>query len=146
MTDSATIDSSVSGITNALNRRDTYKSISKIKPFSFLDYRDSFVAGFCGLSTAFAFMHPLDTLKTRMQAAATAGKLCWNQVLGKDTLSTLRRGFVASVVGAGPQVSFCLLIVRVVLDYLPMNSQSIICYDLNHQICRQYQQSLLQLF
>ncbi|KAJ3197279.1 S-adenosylmethionine transporter [Irineochytrium annulatum] len=69
-------------------------------------YRNNFCSGALALSTAFAFMHPLDTLKTRLQAAAgsTASTTTLRSViLSPDFLRTLGRGFVTSVAGAGPQ-------------------------------------------
>ncbi|TPX62653.1 hypothetical protein PhCBS80983_g00392 [Powellomyces hirtus] len=67
---------------------------------------NSFCAGAIALSTSFAVMHPLDTLKTRMQAAAAAPgaqRGIASSLFTPDTLRTLRRGFLASVIGAGPQ-------------------------------------------
>jgi solute carrier family 25 S-adenosylmethionine transporter 26 len=55
----------------------------------------NFISGAIGLSTAFAIMHPLDSLKTQLQA---------KQALSRSKIfSTLSRGFTASVLGAGPQ-------------------------------------------
>ena len=53
----------------------------------------AFIAGAGGLSAAFAIMHPLDTLKTRIQASSR-----------HLTASSLFRGFLPSVLGAAPQV------------------------------------------
>ncbi|KAK9703129.1 hypothetical protein K7432_010872 [Basidiobolus ranarum] len=65
-------------------------------------YLNNFLSGALALSTSFAIMHPLDTLKTRMQASGSSGfKL--NSMLTRETLRVLSKGFVASVAGAGPQ-------------------------------------------
>ena len=55
-----------------------------------------FVSGAVALSTAFAVMHPLDTLKTQLQASQGIQlSKVWN---------TLGRGFMISVLGAAGQV------------------------------------------
>ncbi|KAJ3016450.1 hypothetical protein HKX48_004025 [Thoreauomyces humboldtii] len=75
---------------------------------------NSFLAGALALSTSFAVMHPLDTLKTRMQAAAepvaggrpgtaAIGSAIRGSILTPETLRALRKGFLTSVLGAGPQ-------------------------------------------
>ncbi|KAJ3092029.1 hypothetical protein HK102_011377 [Quaeritorhiza haematococci] len=73
-------------------------------------YRNNFCAGGIALSTAFAVMHPLDTLKTRMQAAAgstssTVGAQsnALRSILSWQALRSLSTGFFTSVLGAGPQ-------------------------------------------
>ncbi|KAI9349480.1 mitochondrial carrier domain-containing protein [Zopfochytrium polystomum] len=53
-------------------------------------------------------MHPIDTLKTRMQASAGAGgsarsALSFRSLFSPEMARVLGRGFVASVMGAGPQ-------------------------------------------
>ncbi|KAI9100464.1 mitochondrial carrier domain-containing protein [Phlyctochytrium arcticum] len=70
-----------------------------------IDTFNAFIAGGIALSSSFAVMHPLDTLKTRIQAAAVKGngKSALLGLGGKEMWMVLRRGFVASVVGAGPQ-------------------------------------------
>ena len=69
--------------------------------------RNNFGAGAIALSTSFAVMHPLDTLKTRMQAASKSSSSHSNLTLKsfftRDTLKTLRRGFTTSVLGAAAQ-------------------------------------------
>ena len=68
----------------------------------------TFAGGYVGLSLAFAVMHPIDTLKTQLQASASnlhnttaytrAAATNWRSVMRQ-----LSRGFWASVLGAGPQ-------------------------------------------
>ncbi|KAI8826182.1 mitochondrial carrier domain-containing protein [Fimicolochytrium jonesii] len=68
--------------------------------------RNNFGAGAIALSTSFAVMHPLDTLKTRMQAASKStshSNLTIKSFFTRDTLKTLRRGFTTSVLGAAAQ-------------------------------------------
>ncbi|KAI8592625.1 mitochondrial carrier domain-containing protein [Geranomyces variabilis] len=64
---------------------------------------NSFFAGGIALSTSFAVMHPLDTLKTRMQATPAAQRTNIAAVFTPETMRALRRGFFTSVVWAGPQ-------------------------------------------
>lgn len=72
-------------------------------------YFNSFLAGGFALATSFAIMHPLDTLKTQMQAAAGSGisgtqsSLKIGSIFSLQTFQTLKRGFTASVLGAAPQ-------------------------------------------
>ncbi|KAJ3054499.1 hypothetical protein HK097_001680 [Rhizophlyctis rosea] len=69
-------------------------------------YKNNFVAGGTALATAFAIMHPLDTMKTRMQASTSAGasgSINIRSLFNIETARVLGRGFVASVAGAGPQ-------------------------------------------
>ncbi|KAJ1568197.1 hypothetical protein HK405_003302 [Cladochytrium tenue] len=67
-------------------------------PASFATTTAHFGAGFVALSTAFAVMHPVDTLKARVQAHGAAAA-----VFSRESLRVLGRGFFASVAGAGPQ-------------------------------------------
>ncbi|KAJ3162707.1 hypothetical protein HDU86_003680 [Geranomyces michiganensis] len=64
---------------------------------------NSFCAGGIALSTSFAVMHPLDTLKTRMQATPAAQRTSVAAIFTPETMRALRRGFFTSVVWAGPQ-------------------------------------------
>ncbi|KAJ3171836.1 hypothetical protein HDU87_008224 [Geranomyces variabilis] len=64
---------------------------------------NSFFAGGIALSTSFAVMHPLDTLKTRMQATPAAQRTNIAVIFTPETMRALRRGFFTSVVWAGPQ-------------------------------------------
>lgn len=66
------------------------------------------MAGAFALSTAFAAMHPVDTLKTRMQAHARSAsapdgtkQLGLKSLFCSQTLRQLTKGFTASVLGAG---------------------------------------------
>lgn len=70
-------------------------------------HADNFISGGVALSTAFAVTHPLDTLKTRMQATVGSGRpgLTLRSIFTRDLLRTLGRGFVTSVTAAAPQVS-----------------------------------------
>ncbi|KAJ3351754.1 hypothetical protein GGF32_004082 [Allomyces javanicus] len=83
----------------------------------------NFIGGATGLSFAFAVMHPLDTIKTRMQAAPAPGAAAAESataatasssvgariaatarsVFSRRMLQIVSRGFVASVAGAAPQ-------------------------------------------
>jgi Mitochondrial carrier protein len=60
-------------------------------------YPVHFIAGGTALATAFAVMHPLDTLKTQLQASGVKS-------INLTLLKSLGRGFAASVIGAFPQV------------------------------------------
>lgn len=67
---------------------------------------------------AYAMVHPLDTLKTRMQASigksSSGSGLPLKSLFTRDTARVLARGFYASVIGAGPQVIH--LIIRSIWD------------------------------
>ncbi|OZJ04629.1 hypothetical protein BZG36_02067 [Bifiguratus adelaidae] len=58
--------------------------------------RNHFIAGAGSLATAYAVMHPLDTLKTQIQAGSHRG-------FTKDVLRGLGKGFGVSVLGAAGQ-------------------------------------------
>ncbi|KAJ3120535.1 hypothetical protein HK098_004539 [Nowakowskiella sp. JEL0407] len=68
-------------------------------------FRNNFIAGGIALSTAFAFTHPIDTLKTRLQAATGTAVASSHQtaIFSRDMFKILAKGFFTSVVGAGPQ-------------------------------------------
>ncbi|KAI9173304.1 hypothetical protein H9P43_007435 [Blastocladiella emersonii ATCC 22665] len=57
----------------------------------------AFFSGATALALAYASMHPLDTIKTRIQAGTATS------TTARDLLRVLSRGFAASVVGAAPQ-------------------------------------------
>jgi solute carrier family 25 (mitochondrial S-adenosylmethionine transporter), member 26 len=70
--------------------------------YTFNRFGATFIGGYAGLSLAFAAMHPVDTLKTQMQAGQCHQSL--TQVLRNASFHRqLGRGFLASVLGAGPQ-------------------------------------------
>ncbi|CEP11374.1 hypothetical protein [Parasitella parasitica] len=61
----------------------------------------NFTSGAMGLSLSYACMHPLDTIKTRIQADTTGN---WRKVVfSKSTLHSLGRGFFVSALGAAGQ-------------------------------------------
>lgn len=78
----------------------------KYEEYGLIKWRNNFVSGYTGLSLAFALMHPLDTLKTQIQAGKIRrnGRLKYHYSELKESFGGLRRGFFASVIGAGPQV------------------------------------------
>ncbi|RKP10423.1 mitochondrial carrier domain-containing protein, partial [Thamnocephalis sphaerospora] len=81
----------------------------------------NFVSGGIALAFAYAVMHPLDTFKTRIQAAtvtpgAASGGL--GSIFARDTLRVLGSGFVASVSGAAPQGALRLATYELVKGYL----------------------------
>lgn len=63
---------------------------------------DHFAAGAMGLSLSYSAMHPLDTLKTRIQAAAARGQN-WHTVFTRETARSLGKGFFVSALGAAGQ-------------------------------------------
>lgn len=85
------------------------------RPGSRYSVTTNFVAGAIALSTAFAVMHPLDTLKTKMQAAVNSNAASGaaqeqslmaairQSVLSASTMRSLLSGAFASVAGAAPQ-------------------------------------------
>ncbi|KAI9139739.1 mitochondrial carrier domain-containing protein [Paraphysoderma sedebokerense] len=102
-------------------------SLTLAHPSPTPSYLVNFVAGCVGLSTAFAVMHPVDTLKTRMQAVSTSSSITFKTLFTRDVMRTLSRGFVASVVGAGPQGGTRLSTYELTKSYLlrpPSSSRS----------------------
>ncbi|KND03319.1 uncharacterized protein SPPG_02365 [Spizellomyces punctatus DAOM BR117] len=80
------------------------EAIASVQLSEYQRIRNSFGAGAVALASSFAVMHPLDTLKTRMQAAAGSGRNTnMKGLFNVETMRVLRRGFLASVLGAGPQ-------------------------------------------
>lgn len=66
-----------------------------------MELAEHFLSGAAALTVSYAVVHPLDTLRTQMQAdGATA-----LSALRANSLRTLLKGFGASVAGAAPQVS-----------------------------------------
>ena len=70
------------------------------------EFYRNFASGAVGLSTSFAIMHPLDTLKTKMQTAAPNYSL-WSttsqRLMIRDFVRFFSKGFASSVLGAAPQ-------------------------------------------
>ncbi|KAG0740748.1 hypothetical protein G6F62_011330 [Rhizopus arrhizus] len=65
-------------------------------------FKINFISGATGLSLSYACMHPLDTIKTRIQAADI--NVGWRQVVfSKTTLRSLGKGFFVSALGAAGQ-------------------------------------------
>ncbi|KAI9256190.1 mitochondrial carrier domain-containing protein [Sporodiniella umbellata] len=65
-------------------------------------FKNHFISGATGLSLSYACMHPLDTIKTRIQAADVS--VGWRKVVfSKATLNSLGRGFFVSALGAAGQ-------------------------------------------
>lgn len=66
-----------------------------------MELAEHFLSGAAALTVSYAVVHPLDTLRTQMQAdGATA-----LSALRANSLRTLMKGFAASVAGAAPQVA-----------------------------------------
>eukprot|EP00127_Corallochytrium_limacisporum_P001868 Clim_evm23s88 gene=Clim_evmTU23s88 len=78
------------------------------KPPDSYKFRYNFVAGAIALPLSFAIMHPVDTIKTRMQAVATktvSGSFSKHMAhaIRESGTALLSRGFMVSVLGAAPQ-------------------------------------------
>ncbi|KAG0305798.1 hypothetical protein BGZ98_003551 [Dissophora globulifera] len=65
-------------------------------------FQNHFISGAVSLSLSYAVMHPLDTLKTRMQVPGGSG-IAWSAVFTKETVRLLGKGFLVSSIGAGLQ-------------------------------------------
>ncbi|KAI9495939.1 mitochondrial carrier domain-containing protein [Zychaea mexicana] len=63
-------------------------------------YKYHFAAGAMGLSLSYACMHPLDTIKTRIQADNTHS---WRRIFTRETARSLGKGFFVSALGAAGQ-------------------------------------------
>ncbi|KAI9312830.1 mitochondrial carrier domain-containing protein [Dichotomocladium elegans] len=63
-------------------------------------YRYHFAAGATGLSLSYSCMHPLDTIKTRIQADPTHS---WRKIFTRETVRSLGKGFFVSALGAAGQ-------------------------------------------
>ena len=85
---------------------ETYSNIMHVpsshvcRPGSWPAFKSNAIAGAFSLSTAFAFMHPLDTIKTQIQAS---NNYHYNTLFTRSTGKTLLNGFTASIAGAAPQ-------------------------------------------
>ncbi|KAG0208923.1 hypothetical protein BGX28_000242 [Mortierella sp. GBA30] len=65
-------------------------------------FKNHFQSGAVSLSLSYAVMHPLDTLKTRMQVPGGKG-IAWSAVFTRETVRLLGKGFLVSSIGAGLQ-------------------------------------------
>ncbi|KAF8977110.1 hypothetical protein BGZ46_007642 [Entomortierella lignicola] len=65
-------------------------------------FKNHFQSGAVSLSLSYAVMHPLDTLKTRMQVPGGSG-IAWKAVFTRETVRLLGQGFLVSSIGAGLQ-------------------------------------------
>ncbi|KAI9592914.1 mitochondrial carrier domain-containing protein [Syncephalis fuscata] len=83
-------------------------------------YRNNFASGGIALALAYAIMHPLDTFKTRIQAAVvtSATPQPIKGLFTKEMFSVLSKGFVASVSGAAPQGALRLATYELAKGYL----------------------------
>ncbi|GJJ73946.1 hypothetical protein EMPS_06304 [Entomortierella parvispora] len=65
-------------------------------------FKNHFQSGAVSLSLSYAVMHPLDTLKTRMQVPGGRG-IAWSAIFTRETVRLLGKGFLVSSIGAGLQ-------------------------------------------
>ncbi|KAG0335652.1 hypothetical protein BG000_007344 [Podila horticola] len=72
-------------------------------------FKNHFQSGAVSLSLSYAVMHPLDTLKTRMQVPGGRG-IAWSAVFTRETLRLLGKGFLVSSIGAGLQGAISAII------------------------------------
>ncbi|KAI8335491.1 mitochondrial carrier domain-containing protein [Chlamydoabsidia padenii] len=63
-------------------------------------FKDNFIAGGAALSLAYSCMHPLDTIKTRIQANMASN---WKAIFSRETARSLGKGFFVSAAGAAGQ-------------------------------------------
>ncbi|KAI8371725.1 mitochondrial carrier domain-containing protein [Radiomyces spectabilis] len=63
-------------------------------------FKQHFIAGAIGLSLSYSCMHPLDTIKTRIQADIAGG---WRAIFSRETARSLGKGFFVSAMGAAGQ-------------------------------------------
>ncbi|CAO3590474.1 unnamed protein product [Absidia cylindrospora] len=63
-------------------------------------FKDYFVAGGTALSLAYSCMHPLDTIKTRIQANIANN---WKAIFSREMARSLGKGFFVSALGAAGQ-------------------------------------------
>ncbi|KAF9433691.1 hypothetical protein BGZ76_009109 [Entomortierella beljakovae] len=65
-------------------------------------FKNHFQSGMVSLSLSYAVMHPLDTIKTRMQVPGGSG-IAWKAIFTRETVRMLGQGFLVSSIGAGLQ-------------------------------------------
>ncbi|KAI8062183.1 mitochondrial carrier domain-containing protein [Gongronella butleri] len=63
-------------------------------------FKKHFAAGAAALCLSYSCMHPLDTIKTRIQADITGH---WRAIFTRETLRSLGKGFFVSAMGAAGQ-------------------------------------------
>ncbi|KAF9165102.1 hypothetical protein DFQ26_000601 [Actinomortierella ambigua] len=86
-------------------------------------FRNHFQAGSVSLALSYAVMHPLDTVKTRMQVPGGSG-VAWSAVFTRETLRLLGKGFFVSSIGAGLQGGARFSFYELTKSYLlPTNSR-----------------------
>ncbi|KAG0240985.1 hypothetical protein BGW41_006437 [Actinomortierella wolfii] len=86
-------------------------------------FRNHFQSGAVSLALSYAVMHPLDTLKTRMQVPGGSG-VAWSAVFTRETLRLLGKGFLVSSIGAGLQGGARFSFYELTKSYLlPTNSR-----------------------
>ncbi|KAL1917340.1 uncharacterized protein VTP21DRAFT_4996 [Calcarisporiella thermophila] len=78
-----------------------------------------FIAGGGALAISFAVMHPLDVLKTRMQAGVANSR-----IFTRETLRALSKGFVVSTVGAAFQGGTRLATYELTRKYIHPSSKN----------------------
>ncbi|KAI7872521.1 mitochondrial carrier domain-containing protein [Spinellus fusiger] len=74
--------------------------VSDNSPGQLEAFKRHFLAGAIGLSLSYSCMHPLDTIKTRIQADPTNG---WRSIFTRQTAHSLSKGFLVSALGAAGQ-------------------------------------------
>ncbi|CAO3639288.1 unnamed protein product [Cunninghamella blakesleeana] len=63
-------------------------------------FKQHFIAGATALSLSYSCMHPLDTIKTRIQADISGS---WKSIFSRETARSLGKGFFVSAMGAAGQ-------------------------------------------
>ncbi|KAI9301729.1 mitochondrial carrier domain-containing protein [Cunninghamella echinulata] len=73
---------------------------SKVVPSQVQLFKHHFIAGATALSLSYSCMHPLDTIKTRIQADISGS---WKSIFSRETARSLGKGFFVSAMGAAGQ-------------------------------------------
>eukprot|EP00475_Leptophrys_vorax_P000217 TRINITY_DN10130_c0_g1_i2.p1 TRINITY_DN10130_c0_g1~~TRINITY_DN10130_c0_g1_i2.p1 ORF type:complete len:302 (-),score=50.93 TRINITY_DN10130_c0_g1_i2:56-961(-) len=104
----------------------------------------NFLAGGVALFTSFALTHPIDTIKTQMQAHG--GRFEMRDLFSRETQRALLRGFGSSIIGAFPQGAIRLSTYELCKTFLTqehdvespfiINSLSAIAGDLSSSIVK----------